>query len=194
MRPEVTYGANVHAAVEERLAEFLSLDTSEGGCGTAPMVAALTRCLGPDQPAFGLQSPGMLGEWPPTTIGGFAQRQVAEILRRDPTGPCSLAGHCAGGLLALEIARLLTDAGKPVLQVALIDSLLPGRAPGVRSGSPRRRLTDWVAQRVRILRWRARLAADTPRQTRRLGLPGPRGGVPRDLLPILEVCIRRQTG
>jgi hypothetical protein len=41
----------------------------------------------------------------------------------------------------------------------LIDTLAPGKAPEARSASPRRRLTDWAAQRFRIFRWRVRLAA-----------------------------------
>jgi thioesterase domain-containing protein len=129
--------------------------------------------MDPDQPVLGLQSPGLLGEWPPATLEDFARRQVREILARDPAGPCSLAGHCAGGLLALEIARQLIAAGKPVQRVALIDSLAPGKAPGARSGSPRRRLTDWLAHRVRTLRWRARLAAGTigRRPSQRYGAP-----------------------
>jgi len=130
-----------------------------GAGGEVFAFSGLARSLNPGQPVFGLQSPGMLGEWPPATLEDFARRQVREILKRDPAGPCSLAGHCAGGLLALEIARQLSAAGKTVRLVALIDSLAPGKAPEARSASPRRRLTDWVAHRFRILRWRVRLAA-----------------------------------
>ncbi len=134
---------------------------------------ALTRHLDPRQPVFGLLSPGLLGEWPPATFEEFAQRQVTEILQHQPAGPCSLVGHCGGGLLALEIAHQLNAAGKSVQLVALIDSMVPGKSAESRSSSPRQRMTDWVAHRFRKLRWFALLAAEflAHRPSQRFGAP-----------------------
>jgi thioesterase domain-containing protein len=132
-----------------------------GASGEVFSFSPLARLLEPDFLVFGLQSPGIRGHWPPTTLEEFARRHVGEILAHDAAGPCRLLAHCAGGFLALEIARQLTAAGRNVELVALIDTVMPGILPSSRAGSPRRRFTDWFAHCVRIIRWRTRLASET---------------------------------
>ena len=53
---------------------------------------------------------------------------AVDLLRADqPHGPYQLLGYSFGGLLALESARLLTDAGEAVAFVGLMDSLFDQR-------------------------------------------------------------------
>ncbi len=53
---------------------------------------------------------------------------VASIRSVCPHGPYALAGYSYGGMLAIEIARRLTDAGAAVQFVGLIDTYAPGVA------------------------------------------------------------------
>ncbi|MEP7184190.1 MAG: thioesterase domain-containing protein, partial [Betaproteobacteria bacterium] len=72
-----------------------------------------------------------------------------------PHGPYVIGGHCAGGLVALEIARRLLDAGEDVPLVFIVDASAPwqatrlydGMAPGTPAARPaRRRETARVAE------------------------------------------------
>lgn len=55
-----------------------------------------------------------------------AARRYVELMRVvQPRGPYQLVGHSLGGLVALEIARMLTDAGEHVDHVVLLDTYLP---------------------------------------------------------------------
>ncbi|MFD4668807.1 alpha/beta fold hydrolase [Lentzea sp. NPDC058450] len=60
------------------------------------------------------------------SFGAMVARHLRTIRELAPTGPYVLVGHSFGGLLALETARRLTDAGKAVPLVALLDTRLPG--------------------------------------------------------------------
>jgi thioesterase domain-containing protein len=95
------------------------------GQGDVASYGLLARRL-TDRPVYGLQSPGMMGEsWPLTDLHAMAQRYVREILSQDPNGPYLLAGTCMGGMVAFELARMLTRQGKVVSFVGLIDTAFP---------------------------------------------------------------------
>ena len=96
------------------------------GEGEAIRYWELAREMGAEQAVFGLQSPTILGEWPPRTMEAFARRHARDILAHDSKSPCRIVGHCVSGLLAIEIARELERAGKPVEWVAMIDTPVPG--------------------------------------------------------------------
>jgi thioesterase domain-containing protein len=127
--------------------------------GEVMRYADLARELGSGQPLYGLQSPALLGEWPARSLKELARRQAREIVEKHGTAPCHLLGHCVGAYVALEMARELAAMGKPVGLVTIIDTPVPTRSPWNRSGSFRKRFTDRVAHRVRLLRWRIKLAA-----------------------------------
>ncbi|MBC8087231.1 MAG: amino acid adenylation domain-containing protein [Phycisphaerae bacterium] len=56
------------------------------------------------------------------TIETMAAAHVRELRKVQPTGPYRIGGYCAGGLIALEIARELSRAGETVEQLFLVDS------------------------------------------------------------------------
>ena len=83
---------------------------------------ALAQHLGPHG-LTGLQAVGLDGVTPADpTIEAMARRYVGEILRSQPQGPFELAGFSAGGLIALEMAQILTSQGHTVQTVILFDT------------------------------------------------------------------------
>jgi len=63
------------------------------------------------------------GSEPSPSIEGIAERTLATIRERQPTGPYLLGGYSFGGLIALELAQRLTEAGERVGQLFLIDAV-----------------------------------------------------------------------
>jgi thioesterase domain-containing protein/acyl carrier protein len=83
----------------------------------------LARCLGADQPFYGLQSLGLdQRHAPQTRIEDMAAHYVEEIRRFQPAGPYFIGGRSLGGIIAYEMARQLKAAGQQVGLLALLDS------------------------------------------------------------------------
>jgi thioesterase domain-containing protein len=81
---------------------------------------ALALHLGPDQPFFGLQPPGLEeGSEPLTRVEDMARYFAEQIRAFRPVGPMSIAGFCAGGTIAFELARELTDSGACITNLIL---------------------------------------------------------------------------
>jgi thioesterase domain-containing protein len=85
----------------------------------------MARQLHPDQPVVGVQPPGLNGTEPLSSIEALAHYQVTQIRQYRPGGPYLIAGHCAGGTLAFEVAQQLVAAGEEVSFLALIGSPFP---------------------------------------------------------------------
>lgn len=81
----------------------------------------LARHLDPDQPVYGLQPPGADGQGQPLErVEDIAAYFVDQILAFRPAGPYLLAGYCAGGTVAFELAQQLRRRGESVGLLALI--------------------------------------------------------------------------
>jgi amino acid adenylation domain-containing protein len=84
--------------------------------------AAVTKELGPDQPFYSLEMPGLEGD-------DIAVDQVDEValrfrdeMRDVRAGePCILIGACAGALVVFELARHLRAQGREVKLVVMLD-------------------------------------------------------------------------
>lgn len=100
-----------------------------GFAGGVPGYASLARCLGPDQPFYGLQAHGLDGKTPPAeSIEEMASLYIRSIQAEiQPHGPYFLGGYCFGGLVAYEMARQLTAQGEEVALVALFETYPEGR-------------------------------------------------------------------
>ena len=86
----------------------------------------LARHLDPEQPVIGVQPPGLDGSTEPlTSVQALARYEIEQIRRYRPHGPYLIAGHCAGGTLAFEVAQQLIAAGQEVALLALIGSPFP---------------------------------------------------------------------
>jgi amino acid adenylation domain-containing protein len=87
---------------------------------------SLARRLGPDQPLYGLQSPGLNGSQEPLqSIEEMATRYLEAVRSVQPSGPYLLGGWSFGGALAFEMARQLESQGEEIALLALLDSRAP---------------------------------------------------------------------
>jgi thioesterase domain-containing protein len=87
---------------------------------------ALARALGNDQPFFGLQPPGLDGEREPLTrVEDLAAYFAGQVRAVRPQGPCIVAGFCAGGTVAFELAQQLAHGGTEVRFLALFGCPYP---------------------------------------------------------------------
>lgn len=87
---------------------------------------ALAHHLGADQPFFGLQPPGLDGNREPLErVEDLAAYFAAQIRSVRPDGPYVIAGYCAGGAIALELARQLLQDGAAVRLLALFGCPFP---------------------------------------------------------------------
>ncbi len=83
----------------------------------------LARCLGTDQPFYGLQSRGLDdNQAPDARIEDMAAHYIDEIRELQPTGPYFIGGRSLGGIIAYEMARQLDEQGQKVDLLALLDS------------------------------------------------------------------------
>jgi thioesterase domain-containing protein len=85
----------------------------------------LARRLHAEQPLIGVQPPGLNGTEPLRSIEALARYEIGQIRAYRPRGPYLIAGHCAGGTLAFEVAQQLVAAGEEVALLALIGSPFP---------------------------------------------------------------------
>ena len=85
----------------------------------------LSSALGNEQPFYGLREVEQDGD---LSIEERALQYVADMRRIQQRGPYRIAGWCAAGPLAVEIARQLILAGEEVAMLLLFDSWLPGYA------------------------------------------------------------------
>ena len=70
-------------------------------------------------------SPHGIGDEPiPPSIEDMAADRLPAILNAQPKGPYRLAGHCVGGIVALETARLLITLDHKVEAVVMVDAPL----------------------------------------------------------------------
>lgn len=113
----------------------------------------LAQRLGEDQPFFGLQPPGVDGECEPLTcVEELAAHFAARIRAFQPDGPYGIAGHCAGGAIAFELARQLVQQGAAITFLALFSSPYPSwfrRVPQLLERLAHQ--ADWLSQHVRTL-------------------------------------------
>jgi thioesterase domain-containing protein len=87
---------------------------------------ALAQHLGDGQPFFGLQPPGLDGHSEPLTrVEDLAAYFADQIRAFHPHGPSVIAGFCAGGTIAFELARQLLDRRAAVEFVALFAGPYP---------------------------------------------------------------------
>ena len=96
----------------------------------------LSQALGTDQPFYGLQAYGLEGiNEPHTTILEMAHYYYQAIRQKQPAGPYYLGGYCFGGVVAYDVASLLSRQGEKVGLLALIDAYAPSHAQKIKSGS-----------------------------------------------------------
>jgi len=116
---------------------------------------ALVQRLGDAQPFFGLEPPGLDGRSEPlTSVEDLAGYFADQITAFRSSGPSVIAGYCAGGTIAFELARQLVARGATVKCVALFAGPWPfWYRPAPATGRPRpqsgkARAPPWPCARV----------------------------------------------
>jgi thioesterase domain-containing protein len=82
----------------------------------------IARVLGPDQPFISVAPHGAGPELIPESFEAMASDRMRLFLEAQPEGPFRLAGYCNGGMVALDLAKKLVEAGRQVDAVFLIDA------------------------------------------------------------------------
>ena len=101
-----------------------------------------TQQLSPEQPVYGLEARGVDGQQPPAaSIEEMAALYLEAVRSVQPHGPYVLGGYSGGGVVALEMARLLELAGERAAEVILLDTFHPATRP--RTANWREKLDDF---------------------------------------------------
>ena len=91
--------------------------------------------LGEDQPFFALHAPGLDGRSEPCArVEDFVAYFAGQIQAFHRSGPCIVAGYCAGGPVAVELARELGRRGIEVSFVAMFGCVYPPSQRLLRQG------------------------------------------------------------
>ncbi|CBL44151.1 Probable peptide synthetase protein [gamma proteobacterium HdN1] len=173
--PEVINQASAKPAAENEWSNLVAL-RAEGThaplfCfhpvgGNVLHYAALLPRIPEHWPVYGLQATGLNGIAPPLSdVEQMAKQYLNEIRKVQAHGPYWLSGGSSGGLLALEVARLLVEEGEQVARLMLFDTIGPQRATdeqsrieGRKFKNPLKQIQHSIAVRlsdgIRVLRCR----------------------------------------
>ncbi|MET0179779.1 MAG: KR domain-containing protein, partial [Novosphingobium sp.] len=93
------------------------------GLGETLLYRGLALRLDPNRPIYGIEPLRTAsGSYAHTRISEMAAEYVVRVRAVQPVGPYLLAGLCAGGVIAFEMARQLEDSGEQVAFVGIIDA------------------------------------------------------------------------
>ncbi|MDH3981539.1 MAG: amino acid adenylation domain-containing protein, partial [Kiritimatiellaceae bacterium] len=94
-----------------------------GGAGNVLCFSTVARNMGSDQPVYAFQWSGWDGGRGESSISEMARVYCDELLKTFPGTAVRIGGYCIGGLIAIELAKLLREAGVNVLDpVVAFDS------------------------------------------------------------------------
>jgi enterobactin synthetase component F len=91
--------------------------------GTTGPLMPIAKSFPGRRPIYGIQAKGLDGtDAPYDRVEEMAECYLRAITEVQPHGPYLLAGVCFGGLVALEIARRLSERGEPIGLLAFLDT------------------------------------------------------------------------
>ena len=97
-----------------------------GGWGNVLFYRHLSKYLGSDQPLYGLQAKGLIGNAEPySKVEEMAAHYIYEIKKVQPEGPYHIAGYCFGAIAAFEMAQQLVRSGEKVAFLASFNGISP---------------------------------------------------------------------
>ncbi|MED4751256.1 amino acid adenylation domain-containing protein [Brevibacillus choshinensis] len=123
-----------HAELSKSLVPIQPLGTKapmfciHGGGGEVLIYGDLARRLGKEQPLYGLRYAGSEDQTQ-VTVEAIAHKYVQEIREVQPHGPYYLMGFCLGGAIAYEMAQQLSQEGKDIALLAILNYANPGLPP-----------------------------------------------------------------
>ena len=102
----------------------MKVNMMHGAGGNVLNLWGLARLLPSDRPVIGVLAKGADGNEPPLdSIEDMAALYVRAIRTHQPHGPYLLGGYSGGGMIALEMARILAAEGDRAGLVVLFDTL-----------------------------------------------------------------------
>ncbi len=127
------------------------------GLGETLLYRNLALRLEPGHPVYGIQpETNARGEYAQTTIRDWAAAHIRTLRRVQPHGPYHIAGLCAGGVIAVEMARQLQEAGEQTAYVGILDAAdteLPEIAGRIRKERLQRVARLFAAQGGAVTPW-----------------------------------------
>jgi len=116
----------VHLVPVRTEGSLIPLFVIHGGFGISFPRKSFIEGLSSDQPLYFIQAIGYMGEAsPPDSVVAIAARYLETMRLVQPEGALNIASFCAGGMIAVEIARLLSSAGDPPAHLILVDPPVP---------------------------------------------------------------------
>ncbi|OHV29702.1 MULTISPECIES: alpha/beta fold hydrolase [Pseudofrankia] len=107
-----------------------------GAGGHAVVMAGIATHFAGERPVYAIQAHGLshraVPDW---SVAAIARRHARTIRLLRPHGPYLLLGHSFGGVIALEVAHLLTAIGEEVALLTIVDSFPPTKMKLTLSGS-----------------------------------------------------------
>ncbi|MET9434117.1 thioesterase domain-containing protein [Streptomyces sp. NPDC006551] len=100
------------------------------GLGLVDGYARIVRALGSDRGCFGLQSPHISALDVPDEMTALAETYADLLEDEFGEDEFHLAGACAGGVIAYEIARIAEERGLGVRKLVILDGYLDGSVTG----------------------------------------------------------------
>ena len=125
------------------------------GASTALQYIPLTRCLGSNQPIYGLQAQGLeANQVIHETIEEIAAHYIQEIQTLGFNGPYMLGGRCGlGTVVAFEMAQQLQAQGKQVALLAMLDPTYQAFQNAFEKPEPTKKTLLYYISRL-ICHWR----------------------------------------
>jgi amino acid adenylation domain-containing protein len=103
--------------------------------------------LGDQYPVIGIQTRGILGHTPHTSIEDMAREHIRDIRAHQKSGPYYIAGYSGGGLTAFEIVRQLEKQGEKIGFLGILDTFSPNFTPVYEYG-----LKEYLKHEAKILK------------------------------------------
>jgi len=143
-----------------------------GHNGRVLFVQRLSWMLPAEQPVYAVQARGFDQSPPHASVAAMVRDYADEILRTFRGREIYLAGYCYGGILAIEVQRLLAEAGLPVRRLIAVDPpVFPRRVAKPLSASEMaalaRKHSEGLARRI------GKLAASNPERAEWYAPGGP---------------------
>lgn len=97
-----------------------------GAIGDVSWLIGIAHELGPDYPIYGLEPKGLDGSEPHADVTAMAACYLEAIQTVQPHGPYYLGGYSGGGIVVIEMTRLLQEQGEEVARLFIGDTFLQG--------------------------------------------------------------------
>lgn len=93
-----------------------------GAPGFGSLFNNLSKMLGKDYPMYAFQAKGINGKEIPRRLDEMVEEYIRCIKLIQPNGPYIIGGYSFGGLVAFQIAKVLSEGGDKVCKLIMLDT------------------------------------------------------------------------